>query len=221
MFPWLLIVVAAYLIIKLIIGYNKGFTKMAVSLGATILSVILILVLADTLTGFLVDHTELDENISNRIGTTLLDTVSTEESLNEKIDGLPLPEFIRKDLKSKVAETQGSMAERVLSLSYSVALKLIRIGVYVVGFIVLWILIQVLGKVINLVAKLPVLKEANKILGIVLSLIEGLIVIDVALVAVSMFSGTDFGTILMNQIQGSSILTWLFNHNLVAKLLGM
>ena len=88
-------------------------------------------------------------------------------------------------------------------------------------FIIFMILIHLLGKLLDLVNRIPGFKQVNGFLGMVLALAEAVLVIDLFLLILVPLSGTSVGQYLVDEIHKSKILTWLYENNFLVYLFNL
>ena len=82
-----------------------------------------------------------------------------------------------------------------------------------------FLLIQLLVRWLDLLARLPIISGLNKIAGALLGLAHGLLLLWVACLLLDLFSATPLGSALMEQVEESSWLTFLYQYNLLGFLL--
>ena len=67
-------------------------------------------------------------------------------------------------------------------------------------------------------AKLPVINEANKLAGVAIGFVLGLVVVWLLGLAVTALAGTEPGQQVMRQISDSSVLSWIYENNPLMKI---
>ena len=85
-------------------------------------------------------------------------------------------------------------------------------------FVVVFAAIRIVTVWLDLVARLPVLSGTNKIAGALLGGAEGLLFFWVICLFITAFSGTDIGRSLIHQIEDSTWLSFIYNHNLLGDI---
>ena len=96
--------------------------------------------------------------------------------------------------------------------------RVIRVIIFTVLFIVFYAFLHIIIVWLNLISRLPILYGLNKIAGAVLGLAEALIFIWVGALVITLFSGSEIGKSMIEQINGSIWLTWLYDHNMLSYL---
>lgn len=91
---WLLIIVAAIFLVCMVVGYIRGFIKIAASLGATIAILVLTLVLAPYTSKLLMKVTPIDDMIKQKCADTIYAKIEEAADLSgTPLEGLDLAQF--------------------------------------------------------------------------------------------------------------------------------
>lgn len=132
--------------------------------------------------------------------------------------------------RGMVKELQGFFTFLVSSISIALVCKAVKsyFASETVNLIIAVLLLIILGIVFKLlklvffpaeaIVKLPVIHFADKILGIVLGVLEVAVMLWAFFLVLSIFSAGIFGKILEAYIYDSSFLTYLYQHNLLEKI---
>lgn len=92
-----------------------------------------------------------------------------------------------------------------------------------ISFVVTWILvisfIWLAVMTLDVIASLPVLRGINQILGLALGFFQGLIIVWVAFLIITIFSSSDIGKQLMEMIAESPLLSKIYDANLLLDFL--
>lgn len=220
---WLLIVMLAVIIGNVIWGYKMGFMKVALSLVSWVVVLVACYIATPIVAEGIVKHTPLAEVIQETVTEKLndaLDEVMNDVAGaldNEKIAEVEaqLPEQIKaaifgegKTLQDLVTST-GDVEVDTTDLSNGAAYL---IGLLIV-VIVTRIALVVVEKFLGLVAKLPLIGQADTLLGIAAGVLKGLIWSWVVLTVIAVLTYTGANTELMTLVNESQILTWLYVNN--------
>lgn len=99
---------------------------------------------------------------------------------------------------------------------------LANIVIRIVAFFLLlgisYVLIHILVVWLDLVARLPILSGMNKIAGAILGGAEALLFIWMACLILTALSGTEFGILVLNQIEKSPWLSYLYHNNMLGTI---
>lgn len=211
---WLLIVILLCFVIAGFIGWKLGFAKMLISLFAVVIAVVLTWLFAPMIKDLLTEHTSWDESLATKLEETILKDADGEEMVETVIGLLPLPAESKDEIRTKL-QPDTDPASRKTALAAWLSDIIFSVGVTLVFFVVALILVLILGKVIGLVDRIPVLKQVNGALGMIFALVIAFVFLNLFFLVILLFGGTGFSNALMTEIHKSQILTWLYEHNLL------
>ena len=187
---WLLPAVVVFLILAAWDGHRKGFIKKLVGIVSLVLTLVLTSVASPLVAEFLKEHTGIYAMLQNSIN-------ASDAELLDTLQMLGLGDAV-----------SGYLAEQILQ-TFSFLITLLLAGVLVRG----------IAFSLGLAAKLPVLHGINKLAGLVFGFGEGLLVVWIFFVVVTVFSPTNWGGEMFAMISDSRILTWLYRENILFGLL--
>lgn len=226
---WLPIGAGAFLIGMVLYGHYRGFIKQCVSLGALILTIVIVKIATPYMTNFIKENPTIRENAAN----TILSITGWEEPSQEEagvpsvqrsaIEQLDLPQGV----KDVLLENNNSEIYKMLGVSQFpeyvstyLADMLINAIASMLMFIAVFILIHLVVRWLDLIARIPILNGLNHIAGALLGLAQGLLLLWGAGFILSLFSATPLGEMLEAQIHASTWLTFLYRYNLINIILG-
>lgn len=225
---WLEIGIAVYLIGMMLYGHYKGFIRLVVSAAALVITLFAVRFALPYAAEWLKNETPvyemmqqgmeravgLDEKIEAAGGE--LAEKAAERSV---IEALELPE----QLKSMLLENNNGEVYRMMGVelfqdyvSGYLADMILRIVAFILLFLIVFILLHIVVIWLDLIAKLPILSGLNKIAGAVLGLAEGMIFVWIFCLVLTVLSGTEIGIAAMGQINASSWLSWIYDHNMLS-----
>lgn len=235
---WLLLLALAIIGVCAFAGWRVGFVKSVFSLLSTITVVILTILLSPIVTNLLKSNDTISGTIQSKLENVIdlsgvAENLSSEEEKDPTafIDGLELPESIKKTIKNSLADT---MEEKKEDAADFVGDKLNALEVYIcelltniilnaLGFFITFLLaavgIAVLCFVLDIISKLPVLHQINTVAGVALGALEGLVLLWIVFIVITMLGSTGFGQACMAMISESKILSFLYDSNLLSKIL--
>lgn len=224
---WILIAVIGILVGLGWIGFKKGLIKMVFSLVSTIVALLFAMLFSPVVAGVLKSNEAVvgffDEKIS-----AIIDFSSEEaqEKAGEKqeslIESLPLPETFKESLlKNNVAESYVSM--QVQNFEEYVCRQITNVILNAIAFVATLffaiIALAVLCNAFNLLAKLPLLRQINETAGLAAGVAEGVLLIWILFVILTMFAGSEFGRNALEMIAENPFLDFLYKNNLVSKFI--
>lgn len=207
------IILIAIIGISIFLGYRKGLVKVAVKLCAFLIAVVVTLVLYKPVSSLIIEKTDLDEKIEN----VIIEKGSQEIQENKgdvKEDGFIA--YMQEYVGATVANTQNEIVTNVAKVVSVKAINLIAIiGIFIITRLAL-ILLTLISDIIT---KLPIIKQFNKLGGIMYGALRGLIVIYFVLaIAFLIVSATGNNTIL-TVIDSSIITKSMYTKNVLLKFI--
>lgn len=204
-------------------GYLRGMVRLLFSLVAVFLTIGLATALAPYTTQALRTGTPVYDTVKDKcteyLQAAVEDKLRQEENIS--IPGMQLPEEIQKLL---TAEQAGSLADQAgfyEQISAFVAEQVLQRLGWVLSFIVVLIVLSMLIHFLDVVAKLPVLRSLNRIGGLVIGLFEGLLVVWILFLVVTLCQGMEFGREMMASVDRNIFLKFLYENNVIEKLILM
>ncbi len=205
------LVILAIMILCIIIGYVRGLTGSLIKILSFVLSIVIAFILFIPISNLIIDKTQIDENLEQTIRETI---IGNEQNKEEK-----MPQAITDYIGQKVENVADDAKEAIAdSTARDVSVTIVKAGTWIVLFIIARILLIFLRFITALIAKLPVIKQCDKLGGIIYGIIEGLIIIYVLLAIISFVSPMLSGN-LANVIDKSYIGSIMYNNNLLLKII--
>lgn len=217
---WLAILVIVFLAIYVARGYHNGLIKTVFSICAVFIALVVACFGSSILGDVLKDNKTVYEAVNKKVVETLqidsdAKTASDQESY---INSLPLPERVRTALEEnnnkKVYELMDTSKFEDYVSGYITCMILNALA-FVVLFVVTLILVRVLANVLDIISRLPVLHTLNKIGGLALGLLHGLVILWILCIALTIAGGTGAGKECFKAINESEFLSFLYNNNLL------
>lgn len=170
---------------------------------------------------------QVGTQVETQLGDQLQLGVDQLEGLEQY--GIQLPDAIMEKLEEVQSElVQGDSLESITdsatspvykTLASTISAVVIKGVVSVIIMLLAVIIVFVVGTLLDIVSKLPVLDEANKTLGIIAGAVKGFVLIWVLFAVLSFFGVTETGRMLVSYVYENPILTWLYENNPLLSLL--
>ncbi len=224
---WVLLVVMGIIAVLGFIGLKKGLIKMVFSLASTIVALLVAMLFSPMVAGMMKNNEAIVSFFDEKIGAVVnftseeaqAETESAQESL---IDSLPLPETFKESLlENNTAESYISMQAQNFEeyVCRQISNVIINAIAFVVTLLLAIIALAILCKTLDLLAKLPLLKQINAAAGLAAGVAEGLLVVWILFVILTMFAGTAFGSSALSMIAENPLLDFLYKNNMVSKFI--
>ena len=219
---WLPVLVALYLAGMVLYGHYRGFIRLAVSLTALIITLVIVRLALPYVTDYIQENTTISESVKESV----IEAIGLDEELcadgtmaeDQIIGELNLPESIKRELISnsdgEIYQLFGIEALASYIGDY-LSDTIIQGAAFIILFAIVFIMIQIAVRWLDLIAKLPVLHGINQLAGAALGGILGLLYFWVACLVLAVFSGTDIGGLIMQQIEDCGWLYALYHNNLL------
>lgn len=202
--------ILAIIILCVIIGYIRGLTGSLIKILSFVLSIIIAFILFIPVSNLIINNTNIDDNLEQAIRNMIVQ--ENEEEKN-------IPDTIQNYIEEKVNEASDMAKEAVAdSVSREIAITIVKAGTWISLFIIARILFIFLKLITSLIAKLPVIKQFDKLGGIIYGLLEGIIIVYIILAIVS-FVSPMINPDVSSTINHSTIGGFLYNNNLLLKII--
>lgn len=205
------LVILGIILLCIIIGYVRGLTGALIKILSFVLSIVIAFILFIPVSNLVINNTKIDENLEKSIREMILDN---NEGKEEK-----MPEAITDYIGQKVEQATDSAKETIVdNTARDVSLTIVKAGTWIVLFIIARILLILLKYITALIAKLPVIKQCDKLGGIIYGLLEGLVIVYVLLAIIS-FASPMMGESILDSINQSYVGSMMYNNNLILKII--
>ena len=205
------LIVIAIIALCIILGYVRGLTGSLIKILSFVLSIVIAFVLFIPISNLVIENTEIDESLEQSIREMVISNEQSEES--------NMPEAITDYIGQRVEQAADDAKTAVVdSTARDVAETIVKAGTWVVLFIIARILLIFLKFITSLIAKLPVIKQCDKLGGIIYGLVESLIIVYLLLALVS-FIAPMFDNSIIVAIKDSFVGSIFYNNNLLLKII--
>lgn len=199
------LIIIAIILLFTFLGYKRGLIKLAIKLCTFIIAIVLAFMLYKPLANIVIENTGIDESIQNTIIENILpEGFSADEEIDLSND---LPNIILKNSQNTVK-----------GVATSISNTLIETACLLVIFIAVKIILKFVTFIADLIAKLPILKQFNKLGGTIYGVLEGLLIVFVGFAVISLIAPL-LDTSILQAINGSTLGAYLYNHNLLLNFL--
>lgn len=220
---WLSVGTAVFLLGMVLYGHYRGFLRIAVSMVALIVTLVIVRAGTPYMTGFLLQNTGIHDAVERGILSIAGAAEAPEENIQLPagqrilIEQLKLPE----QMKEALLENNNNEVYRLLGvdafmdyIGTYLTNMVLNVVCSVILFLAVYIGIRLLMRWLDLLAKLPILSGMNQIAGAILGGVQGLLVFWVLCLIVTACAATDWGRVLVAQIEASPWLLFLYRNNI-------
>lgn len=196
------IIISAVVILCIFMGHKRGFVRSLCSTFSFVLSVVIAFLTYGKITE-LVAASPVGEFIADKISAGLG---------NVTIDFSSVPEVLRSSFREGVADATEVMA-------HNLTVVIIGIISVVVTIIAVRLILKILFRILDIFAKLPVIKQCNKLLGIVLGILNGCLWACIIVFAVTQISLLPDAGFVDTLADGSVLVPFISGINLFGMFL--
>lgn len=224
---WLLILVILLLAWNIVKGFNKGLLRSVYSVVALVAIVVIAVIATPHARDFISSHTSIEKNIEKKSHEKISDFVVGDDN-NKESNGELLREMginIPDELADKLFESN-SIADRLMEESGiydEISEKIASLAMSGISFVliilILVIAFHLLYQILVVIEEAPVIGLLNKIAGVGIGVIKGLIIVWVVYAVIAMNSTSEIGSYLIATTNTSPFLSLLYENNLVLILL--
>lgn len=206
------LIIVAVIAICIIIGYMRGLTGCLIKILSFVLSLVIAFVLFVPVSNFIIQNTQIDDNLEKSIREMIV-------SDNKGTDEEDMPTAMADYINKKTEELANNAKEEIVdATAKDVSKTIVKAGTWIALFIIARIALIFLKLITSLIAKLPVIKQCDKLGGIIYGVIEGLLITYFALAVISFVTPVTNGNLAEN-INKSYIGSQMYNHNLLLKII--
>ncbi len=199
------LIIIGIILLFTFLGYKRGLIKVAIKLCTFVIAIIIAFLFYKLIAHTIIQNTNIDENIQNAIVSKILpEGVSSSEEVQLSFD---LPDIILKNSKNTVD-----------SIATSISTTLIETSCFLIIFIGVKIVLKFVTFLADLIAKLPILDQFNKLGGTLYGILEGFFIVFVAFAVISLVAPLLDPSVL-NSIDSSHIGSILYHNNIILSLI--
>ena len=212
---WMLIIVLGIIILNALIGRKIGLIKIIFSLFSFIIALVLSVWISPSVNGLLRNNEAFYEKASRKVEDILFQEQTAASNEDDLIEGLPLPKSIKESLMEGKAEQEANIKSYITTHVTDIAVKSLA---FIITFAVVFVALWVLSIALNIISKLPILNQLNKLAGLLVGGLQGVIIVWILFILVTVFSGTELGSSAFEQIENNMILSFLYDKNILINI---
>lgn len=219
---YLLIIVLAILAVNALIGMKAGFIKTVFSLCSMIVAMVFTLWLSPYVNNYMTNNATIYKSISSGVEKVLPAIEKNADKKVEKatINKMTLPNSIKKSL---IKNNKKEIYDQLSVKTFKGYMKKYLTGIVInalafsVTFILLLVLLWVICIALNIISKLPLLNQINKMAGLLAGLVHGLVVVWLLFILLTVFGSSEWGQKAMEMISKDEILSIIYNNNVILR----
>lgn len=214
---WIIdLIIIAILALCVFLGYKRGLAKCVIKIISFVLAIVIAFMFFKPVGNIIKDKTEIDDNIKTSITKVIDEDVQENGEVKEE-SNLPqsMIEHINEEIKTNVNKTKESVVATAAEEISNITINVIAwIGI----FIVVRIALLIVTLVFSILTEVPVIKQADKIGGIIYGILQAAVIVCVVFTIISFISPMIEQTGLVEMINKSFIGSVIYNYNPIMKL---
>lgn len=219
---WIVVVIIVFFAIR---GWKRGLLRILYSLISVVLLIGLISYTTPYVTAYIKENTGVYTLLEERCtqvlrdrGNTVTQTDTAKGNGSTEVAGVSLPEHVT----SYITDSGNSLLDQagVYEMLGSKLADWILAGIsYFVALLIAGLIVSLIGRALRIVSRIPVIKGVNRTLGIFAGGFQGLLLIWLLFLLLTLFAATDMGKLCIEQIDQNVVLRYLYYDNALAKIL--
>ena len=205
------LVVVGILALCVFIGYKRGLTGCIIKILSFFIAIVIAFALFSPESSIIISNTQIDENIQSSIVQ-----IFEKEETEEKDSKSPIISYISDEVEKATEEKKN---EVVNSAAKELSVNIIKILSFILLFIATRILLIFVKALTNLITKLPLIKQCDKMGGILYGILQGFVIIFIGFALITFISTIINNYSLLEIINQSYIGSILCNNNILLKLI--
>ena len=191
------IILIALIALSIFLGYKKGLASLAIKLCAFIIAILITFILYRPIANLVINTTSIDESIEDTIYNKVTEMIQKDET---------------NELTSDLIESakQGMLEQSAREL----AINIVYGGTAIVLFIIVRIILIFVNALANLIAKIPLIKQANELGGAIYGLLRGIVIIYLVLLIIYYVGEFYPNNIATQSINETTLTKVMYENNL-------
>ncbi len=210
------IIVGIIIVLSIFIGYKRGFIRMLASFLGKFVALTVSYFYYEPFKDFLIKFTGIDTFVFEKIKLSLTNLgghaaeASVAGSDINAVSKMAIPDALKEKLVSYLTESANSLGRSVAGSLTDFTMTILS---FILLFILVSLLISIVVRVLDIVAKLPVLNTFNKLGGIIFSLISTYILLTIAFLLFTSFISMDLSQTFNEMLKNSLFAKQLIIYN--------
>lgn len=189
-------------------GYKAGVVKVALYAAALLFTIVIAGIFMKPVSETVKNNTSLYTNIEKSV-----ESVIKKHEIQDikNVKELPFPQY----MLDEVEKMPGFPPDLTEFVAEAIAVQIFDALIYVCLNVVIYLIIRFAMGVLNIVTMLPVVKQANKLAGMVVGLAEGVIFLWLLCILLQACGSEPWAQEVFIQIRENEFLSWIYNHNVL------
>ena len=216
-------IIVLIIIISSFLGYKKGLTKSFLKIFTFIIALVISFVLFKPISNIIINNTDIDENLQKAIEEKFNqseENKQVEQKNDENSEKNDMPTIFNNFISEKINDATAEATDVIVKeASKQIAITIINVGVVILVYIISQIVLIFIKGITDLVTKLPVIKQCDKLGGVIYGLLRAAIILIIIFTIISLIAPIINSTVLLDMINDSIIGSKLYNNNIIFNII--
>ena len=211
------IIIIILILLSTFLGYKKGLVGVAFKILSFIIALVITLILFKPVSNYIINNTQIDDNIQSAITEKLSGTKIDEEGkISNQNSDIPqvMVEYINKSIEDTIDKTKDNLIQQV---AINLTQSSINIIVIVSLFIVTRIILFVVSLILDAVTELPLIKQFDEIGGIIYGILRAIVILYVLFAILTFILPMIPNNNILTAINNSIIAGFMYNNNIILR----
>lgn len=210
------IIVLGILALSIFIGYKRGLIKCAINILSFFIAIIVVIILTIPISNFVINNTQIDDNIKNSIASNLHIESNERAELDEENSNTPevVRNYINDNILNSTKEATNNVTETVAE---NITNIIIKVGVAIILYFITRFALIFVKVLANIVDKIPLIKQFNRAGGLIYGIISGIVILYLIFAIISLIAPMLANSAIIDAINKSFIGSYVYNNNLLLK----
>lgn len=190
------LIIIAFILLSIFLGYRKGLVSLAIGACTFIIALVVTLILYKPVGNLVINTTGIDEMIQNTILEKVNDVIAEDSETSNQL--------IESAKNGLLPETSKTLANNIV---YG--------GVMLILFIGAKIALRLVKAIANLIAKLPIISQFNKLGGALYGLLRGALLVYVVLMIIAIIGTVNPKNVVHKNLNESTLGKTMYENNIL------
>lgn len=224
-----LIFVLLVLAISAIVGYRRGLLRIVYSLVSWIIVLVFVSWATPYVNHYLLENTSIYERVTEHCEEVIRQTADEQvadgqqQAVGELAElGMNLPESVLEGILEKTSDATDTFLEEsgiYVQIAEGLANFVIEGMTFLLVLVFAWIVVHLISRLLGIVSHIPIINGANRMLGLVVGVIYGVLLIWLVFYIVALGSTGEMAQVIISYIYENEFLTFLYENNLVLTMI--
>lgn len=191
------LIIIGIIALSVFLAYRKGLISLALGLVSFVIAIVITVILYKQVANLVINVTSIDETIENAI--------------YEQANGMT-----EQDNETAQFIVDAAKDELLPQTARTLSVNIVTGGVFLVLFLAAKIALRFVSALANLIAKLPIIKQVNKLGGVIYGLLRGFLIVYIALLVISVVGTINPNNSVHKEIEKSFIGKAMYENNILS-----